>query len=199
MRSGKNNVSHTDDNPARAVRHSQVDPAGGALGFTLIELMITLAIFAVLSAIAVPQFTSMINNQRVKVAVGDLHASLTFARSEAIKRSAFVGVCAKTDDSSGCQNSSDWARGWIVFLDADGNGLPGAVSDILKRQEAIPTVTLTGTNSNVSYTRDGRLRATVATFVANTSASNARCVSLDLGGRPSIKADTDQNVLNGCQ
>ena len=175
----------------------------GITGFTTIELIITLAVAAILFAIALPSFQNMISDQRVQAASSNLYASLIYARSEAIKRSQFLAVCAMTDDGFGCQNSTDWARGWIVFIDGDGNGYPGAVSDILKRQDTIPSVTLTGTGTNVSYQRDGRLRAAATAFVASPSPANtsvkARCVSLDLSGRPKSVADTDGNAANGCQ
>lgn len=173
-----------------------------ATGFTTIELMVTLTVAGILFAIAFPSFQNMIGNQRVQSASSNLYASLLYARSEAIKRSQFVAVCAMTDDGSGCQNSTDWARGWIVFVDGDGDGYPGAVADILKRQDAIPGVTLTGTGSNVSYQRDGRLRAAASTFVASPAPANAsvqaRCISLDLSGRPKSATDTDGNAANGC-
>lgn len=174
-----------------------------ATGFTTIELMVTLAVAAIIFGIAMPQFKNMISDQQVQSANSNLYASLIYARSEAIKRSQYVVVCAKTDDGFGCQNSTDWARGWIVFIDPDGDGYPGAVSDILKRQDTIPNLTLTGTGSNVSYQRDGRLRAAATAFVASPSPANtnvrARCVTLDLSGRPKAMTDTDGNAANGCQ
>ena len=188
---------------ARGVSTVDRAPLARISGFTTIELMVTLAVAAIVFAIALPSFRNMLGDQRVQAASSDLYASLIYARSEAIKRNQFVAVCAKTDDGFGCQNSTDWARGWIVFIDGDGNGFPGAVSDILKRQDTIPSVTLTGTGSNVSYQRDGRLRAAATAFVtsplpANTSV-RARCVSLDLSGRPKSMTDTDGNAANGCQ
>jgi type IV fimbrial biogenesis protein FimT len=159
-------------------------------GFTLIELMVTVAVFGILISMAIPNFSDLVNAQRVKAVAGDLYATLAFARSEAIKRNDYIGICAKTDDGSGCQNSTDWARGWIVFIDTDGDGYPGAVSDILKRQDTIPKVTLTGPAGNISYQRDGRLRASVTAFAASSPSGShipARSVSLDLSGRPNIK------------
>jgi hypothetical protein len=61
---------------------------------------------------------------------------------------------------------------------------------------------LTGPGGNVSYQKDGRLRGTVSAYVASSAGSTAvaaRCVSLDLSGRPNIKTDTDHNPANGCQ
>ena len=170
-------------------------------GFTIIEMMITLVVLAILISLAAPSMSNLVKDQRVKTAVGDVFAALVFARSEAIKRNVYVGVCAMTDDGWGCQNSTDWARGWIVYLDADGNGYPGAVADILKRQDALADIAISGTGGNVSYQGDGRLRATVTPFVASISGNNAitaRCVRLDLAGRPNVTVDTDGNPGNGC-
>ncbi|HEX9833096.1 MAG TPA: GspH/FimT family pseudopilin [Mycobacterium sp.] len=172
-----------------------------AQGFTIVELLITVAILVILIGLAAPSMGNLVRDQRVKTAVGDVYAALVFARSEAIKRNQFVGICAMTDDGWGCQNSSDWSRGWIVYLDTDGNGFPGAVADVLKRQDSLPDVAISGTGGNVSYQGDGRLRAAVTPFVASVSGNNAitaRCVRLDLAGRPNIKVDTNQDPGDGC-
>jgi type IV fimbrial biogenesis protein FimT len=177
-------------------------------GFTLIELMITVVVLAILLALAAPSMGNLVRDQRVKTAVGDVYVALAFARSEAIKRNVTVGVCSH-NGSSGCQNSADWATyGWIVYLDVDGNGYPGAVSDILKKQDPLPNLTLTSTAAKIGYQGDGRLvlnmggdSATGLTFAAsiagNTSVT-ARCVRLDLSGRPNIKVDTNSNPADGC-
>ena len=170
-------------------------------GFTMIELLVTMVVLAVIMSLAAPSLTNLVRDQRVKTVVGDIYAAMAFARSEAIKRNVYVGVCSH-NGSSGCQNSTDWGTyGWIVYLDADGNGYPGAVSDIHKKQDPIADITLTGTGSNVSYQGDGRLRALPAPFVASIAGNDTitvRCVRLDLGGRPNIQVDTNKAVA-GCQ
>lgn len=171
-------------------------------GFTLIELIFVVVILAVLLSLGAPAMSELVRDQRVKTAVGDLHSSMIYARSEAIKRNAIVAMCAKTDDGFGCQNSPDWSRGWIVYLDTDGNGFPGAVSDILKRQDTFTGLSMTGTGTNVSYQGDGRLRAAPPQFVvsaAESTAITARCVNIDLSGRPNIKIDTNKDPTDGCQ
>jgi type IV fimbrial biogenesis protein FimT len=175
--------------------------AASLRGFSAIELMIVVAILAILTTLAAPSMGNLVRDQRVKTAVGDVHAALMFARSEAIKRNVYVGMCAMTDDGWGCQNSTDWARGWIVYLDADGNGYPGAVADVLKRQDALSNLSLTGTGGNVSFQGDGRVRVAPAAFVASIAGNNAvtaRCVGLDLSGRPNVKVDTNSNPADGC-
>jgi type IV fimbrial biogenesis protein FimT len=172
----------------------------GERGFTLIELIFTVVILAVLLGLAAPAMRDLVLDQRVKTAAGDVHAALMYARSEAIKRNQFVALCAKNDTSDGCQNSTDWARGWIVYLDGDGNGFPTLAGDILRKQDALSDITVTGTGSNVTYQGNGRLRASPTTFVLSTdnSAITMRCVRLDVSGRPNIQVDTDKNTA-GCQ
>jgi type IV fimbrial biogenesis protein FimT len=172
----------------------------GALGFTLVELMIALTVLGILAAAALPSMTTFVKGQRVKAAVSDVYASLIFARSEAIKRNQRVVLCASSD-GTGCANSTNWAQGWIVFIDTDGDGFVGAVADILKKQGEIPAVSLTGTGTNATFLLDGRVSANVPDFVirsADTPSITARCVRLDLSGRPNIKVDTNGNSADGC-
>jgi type IV fimbrial biogenesis protein FimT len=183
--------------------------ASAICGFTVIELMITVVILVILTTVAAPSMSNLVRDQRVKTAVGDVYAALAFARSEAIKRNVTVGVCSH-NGSSGCQNSTDWGTyGWIVYLDADGNGYPGAVSDILKKQDVLPNMTLTATVAKVGYQGDGRLVSSMGgdsaanlkftASVSGNSAITARCVRITLSGQPNIQVDTDQNPANGCQ
>jgi type IV fimbrial biogenesis protein FimT len=170
-------------------------------GFTLLELIFAVAILAILLSLAAPSMRNLVLDQRVKTVASDVHATLIYARSEAIKRNQFVAVCSKNADGSGCENSTDWARGWIVYLDTDGNGFPGAVSDILRSQDALTDIAVSGTGTNITYQGDGRLRAAATTFVANYPGNDAvtvRCVRLDLSGRPNVQVDTNKSV-DGCQ
>jgi type IV fimbrial biogenesis protein FimT len=159
-------------------------------GFTLIELMIALTVLGILVAAGLPSLTNLVRDQRIKTASSDVFASLIYARSEAIKRNDRVVLCAANSTLDGCSNNSNWAAGWIVFLDTDGNGFPGAVSDILRKNNALPNVTINGTATNATYMRDGRLNAAVANFTIS-SPDNAsltkRCIRMDPSGRPNIQ------------
>ncbi|MBX2838168.1 MAG: GspH/FimT family pseudopilin [Gammaproteobacteria bacterium] len=86
----------------------------GAAGFTLLELVIVLAIAAVLSSVAMPSFQEAMMNAKRNSEVSSLVGSLQRARSEAIKRSGRVAVCARDTDTS-C--GEDWSNGWLVFTD----------------------------------------------------------------------------------
>ena len=101
-------------------------------GFTLVELLVTLAVAAILLGVAAPSFRDVVQRNRQESALYALTGSLQLARSEAIKRSTRVSVCARGAGDGVCGTS--WSRGWQVFVDdgdtpgsvdaADGGGAP---------------------------------------------------------------------------
>lgn len=86
-------------------------------GFTIIELMVTVAVLAVAVAIAVPTYTNMLINNRMASKTNEFVASLHYTRSEAVKRGANVRACASSDGVT-CATTGDWDQGWIVFVEA---------------------------------------------------------------------------------
>ncbi|MES2675220.1 MAG: GspH/FimT family pseudopilin [Pseudomonadota bacterium] len=86
-------------------------PVAQQHGFTLLELMITVAIVAILSAAVIPSFSELIMKSRLTSQARGLMASALLARSEAIKRNQTVILCASNDGNS-CNGT--WANGWIV-------------------------------------------------------------------------------------
>ena len=86
-------------------------------GFTLVELMITLAVMVILISIATPGFIGVAQNNRAATQANELLSALHIARSEAATRGVPVSVCASANTTS-CAGASDWAQGWIVFTDA---------------------------------------------------------------------------------
>ncbi len=111
-------------------------------GFTLVELMITIAIIGVLAVIAAPGFFQFVQSQRATSAANDFVASLNLARNEAIKRGIPVAVCASNDAQAtppSCSGGDNWEDGWIVFTD-DGpnNGIFDGGEDLLRVGRELP-------------------------------------------------------------
>lgn len=92
-------------------------------GFTLVELMITLAVAAILFAIAGPSYRTFQANNRATSQANLLLSALNFARSEAINQGTIVTICPKSTasvTSTTCGSNADWANGWHAFTDASG-------------------------------------------------------------------------------
>lgn len=88
-------------------------------GFTLLELMVTLAVSAILMFIAVPSFVSFIRNSQLTTQANAFFTDLSLTKSEAVKRNARVSICASSNGAT-CSGSTNWATGWIVFTDSSG-------------------------------------------------------------------------------
>ena len=132
-------------------------------GFTLIELVTTLAIVAVLLAIGLPGFGEALARLRVQTAMHRVSTDLAMARSSAIMRRAPVVACPGTG-MDGCSGGADWSGGWIVFADPDGNRRPDTVAELLRVSDA-PSgaggrLRLGATRHFVRYQRDGRSAGT---------------------------------------
>lgn len=82
-------------------------------GFTLLELMVTISVAAIILSVGVPGFISFIQNNRAVTHTNDLVTALNLARSEATRRGSRILVCSSTDGAS-CEDSNDWSTGWIV-------------------------------------------------------------------------------------
>jgi len=89
-------------------------------GFTLLELVITVAMISIVMAIAIPSMTTFNQNDRLTTSINRLIGHLAYARSEAVKRSQPVSLCISSNSTS-CTGSS-WEEGWILYIDADGDG-----------------------------------------------------------------------------
>lgn len=170
-----------------------------ASGFTLIELMITVAIIAIVLTIAVPSFQQVIMNNRMATQANDLLGSMNLARSEAVKRGQRVALCKTADPfaaTPACTTSGAWGQGWLIFVDSDNDAL-SAGEVLLKVHESISPSTLSG-DTNVanylSYAADGttRLAASNAfqsgtlTLCPGTSGMTGRSIVVNAAGRARI-------------
>ena len=87
-------------------------------GFTLPELVTTMAVVSIVTTTAIPGMQDMLQNNRMTTQVNTLVTSLHLARSEAVKRNQRITLCQSNDGIS-CGTSNDWHDGWIIFSDAN--------------------------------------------------------------------------------
>jgi type IV fimbrial biogenesis protein FimT len=165
-------------------------------GFTIIELMIGLAVAGILISFAVPSFTASIQNNRMATQINELHAALSLARSEAIKRNNNATVCRS---SNGTICTGNWHDGWIVFVDDNSNGDVDAGEEILRVHGAIQgDSTLTFSQTRVIYASNGIARAGsngTFTLCDSRGTPSARGLVVGLSGRPRMAVDSNDNDI----
>ena len=94
-------------------------------GFTLVELLVVMAVVAVLASVAAPYLQKFVTQRAVTARADELASALRLARSEALKRGSVVSVCASASPQAAtptCSDAADWAKGWLVFTDSNVNG-----------------------------------------------------------------------------
>ena len=170
-------------------------------GFTLLELVVVLAIGAVLAAVAVPPMHAMLNTQKVVSFVNLFVSSLHLARNEAIKRNARAVMC-KSATGQSCTGSGGWEQGWILFHDTNNNAQLDAGEQVVLRQGAVSVgPRLTGNTpvaNYVSYSASGGAKLVSGAFQAGTFTlcpesvpdTGVRLIVLSGTGRPRTQAGT---------
>jgi type IV fimbrial biogenesis protein FimT len=133
-------------------------------GLTQVELIVGLAILAILLAIAIPGYGNFMNYNRLVAATNTLVSSLQLARSEAIKRRSRVTVCkssAPMDATPTCDAGANWEQGWLVFVDGGTKGVLDIGDQILKVHGAVPEADITPSNFSAyaSYLPSGTSQA----------------------------------------
>lgn len=164
----------------------------GPGGFSLVELLVTLSVAAVLLVMATPSLAQFFRNNRVATATNELVLSLQLARAEAARRGRDVSVCRSTDGST-CASGTGWAAGWIVFQDGNttGAGAPtGAGSELIRVFDALDaSLSLTGPTAVVRFRPNGTVEQAGTGEVAfglsvqNCSGDQRRTIQVSRLGR----------------
>ena len=168
-------------------------PAAASAGFSLVELLITIAILAILTSVAAPSFSSLVSENRVANASNELLGGLLLTRSEALKRRSRVTMCA-SGDASDCTPEAGWQAGWIVFEDADQNGKRDVGEVLIRSAAPRQTISITGNapvSKYVSYVATGRPQLLSGALQMGTisicEAPFGRQLIINHAGRPRLR------------
>jgi type IV fimbrial biogenesis protein FimT len=187
-------------------------------GFTLIELMITLAIIGILLTVGVPSLKTFMQSNQLIASTNELISAFHVARSEAIKLNTRVSICESSDGAT-CAETGSWKNGWIVFVDGNG-ATPGdlvgtgdacaddtntdcllrvhdAITDKLLSVEAANVSSFTFTSRGVPKAANGTSQSGVFSLCSFDSSDNvidSRAVILSFAGRVRV-SDNPKVIL----
>lgn len=139
---------------------------GASGGFTLIELMISVLLVAVLLGIGVPSFRTLIDNQRLRAVSSDLRIALNTTRSEAVKRNRSVVLSP---------SGGGWGGGWSIAN-------PDPNDPMILNHVQAEGISITGPGS-VTFTPMGRSTAAEFEIVVNAASNAELCLQMELDGR----------------
>ena len=138
-------------------------------GFTLVELMVTLAVAAIVLTVGVPSMTNLIKNNRLTAATNAFVSSLNLARSEAVKQGRDATICV--GDQNGC-TAGNWTGGWAVLVDSDRSNSFDPV-EVQRVFESLPnTVTITTAFNNFQFDATGAVNNTGTFKLCDDRAGN---------------------------
>jgi type IV fimbrial biogenesis protein FimT len=169
-------------------------------GFTLIELITTVSIVAILTAVAAPSFSDLRHNAERTTAVNNFFHGLFLARSESIKRAQVITVC-KSRDGSTCDNEAEWHEGWMIFVNTDRDDLP--VRDegeaVLRVNQGWTGGTITSNRTAYSFRpyRQAVVNGTIV-FCDPRGSAQARAIIISHTGRPRVAQRDASNRALRC-
>lgn len=159
-------------------------------GFTLIELMVTIAVLGILLSIAIPSYQDMVLNNRIAAQANQVMTALNYARSEAVKRAAPATVCS-TNGGAACAGSTNWSNGWLVFADANGNGTVDGGEVVLRVWPALggSNTLNAGAQRRITFTATGFATgfSDIFRLCDRRGTANARAITINDTGRAYVK------------
>lgn len=173
-------------------RSGGLSPPRRHAGFTVIELMTTVGVAAVLVGLALPSFTASIRSNRVSSAANTMLATVNFARMEAMRSKEAARICANNRGACG----SDWSGGLLVWTDEDRNGALGAdeVRRIVEPQNGI-VLSVDAASGQIEFDRRGRRigdadqRIEIRSEVCQKGLQNRRVIEIGIAGQASLSRE----------
>tara|TARA_R110000868_G_scaffold12501_1_gene59723 strand:+ start:51 stop:665 length:615 start_codon:yes stop_codon:yes gene_type:complete len=165
-------------------------------GVTLVELMITVSIVAIILAFVGPSIQNILIKNRIVAEINEISSLIQYARHHAIDEQAQVVVCPSTDYAI-C--STDWNDPKIVFIDDDDDEIRGAVEELLVSISATSETSLmTNTTDIIKFAQTGEANESTEILLCHKDgeAKYARSLSVTLQGRVKMSTDSDKNGIN---
>lgn len=173
-------------------------------GLTLVELMVTIAIAAILAAVALPGFQDVMRSNRLATQANEFVAAMALARSEAVRQNRLVRFC-RADGLASCTAGAGTWGGWIVWADLNGDGATSADEIVKSGQLTNPSLQVLSspavgaTGNTAVFGGDGLARTAAGALVDSgqvrvcipaSMSDNARDIGLRAGGRTVVTKAT---------
>lgn len=152
-------------------------------GFTLLELMVTIAIMAIIFSFAIPAYQNMVTRGKLKAALGEWQSSFYLAQSEAMRLKSDVKLCASEDGQTCNATKNNFGKGWIILY---GNRV---IRDIVPKDNSITMTFKKDITHTLTLSPTGRIREAPGVGATFELSKNKQTIELNLskGGRLSVQ------------
>jgi type IV fimbrial biogenesis protein FimT len=176
-------------------------------GFTVIELVLTMALLSILATIAFSSFGTLIKTNRIATQTNDFMSALMLARSESLKRTSRTTVC-RSANGTACATTGGWEQGWIIFADLDNDATVDTGETIMQVYSALNANSSLRGETNVaayiSYIPTGVTQLVGGSTQTGTLimcddrgfGEDARAIIISATGRPRVAVATDSSAAS---
>lgn len=152
-------------------------------GFTLVEVMVTVTVAAILLAVAAPSLNSVYESVRADNNADKIHDILVFSRSQAVSYGTTVSVCPFATATT-CKSGTDWSDGVRVFVEANGVTTELKVIDSFSDNDKVK-----GPSGTITFSSDGISTGGNFTYCPNGKAAESKTITVTSSGRVSYGSD----------
>jgi type IV fimbrial biogenesis protein FimT len=169
-------------------------------GFTLLEMLVVIAVAAILVTLSLPSWHHFVERTQVTTQINELLGQIRYARSEAVRRGKRVVICKSKNQTQCTDGDEDWDRGWIVFVDADGNStLKVDKEDILlQHRRSRESTILRANRGNFSLKPIGTATSGTWTLCPKHDGVQARAIIINGVGRARVSNRDSGNHALAC-